>query len=166
MQAAFVDIGLEKAAFLYVDDVYLHPKHRPVGSDVDDFEDDVSEGVSAASLAVIFEDEPKEPPEPALRLSDEKEEKRLIAKIKQALKAIGYTFQAWRQAQGVWLIWRDRDESYKSAKIRLYKFGGQREWKLVRLNSENSWVPVSENNQVAKAIAPLLVELRNLAVNC
>src|SRR6478609_4562705 len=24
MQAAFVDIGLEKAAFLYVDDVYVH----------------------------------------------------------------------------------------------------------------------------------------------
>ncbi len=26
MQAAFVDIGLEKAAFLYVDDVYVHPQ--------------------------------------------------------------------------------------------------------------------------------------------
>ena len=26
MQAAFVDIGLEKAAFLYVDDVFVHPK--------------------------------------------------------------------------------------------------------------------------------------------
>src|SRR3989344_5075479 len=26
MQAAFVDIGLDKAAFLYVDDVYVHPK--------------------------------------------------------------------------------------------------------------------------------------------
>src|SRR6478735_10786533 len=26
MQAAFVDIGLEKAAFLYVDDIYVHPK--------------------------------------------------------------------------------------------------------------------------------------------
>ena len=26
MQAAFVDIGLEKAAFLYVDDVYVHPE--------------------------------------------------------------------------------------------------------------------------------------------
>ena len=121
--------------------------------------------MSAASLAVIFEDEPREPSEPAPRLSDEKEEKRLITKIKQALKAIGFTIQAWRQAQGVWLIWRDRDESYKSAKIRLYKLGGQREWKLVRLNSENRWVPVSENNQVNKAIAPLLVELRNLAVN-
>ena len=26
MQAAFVDVGLEKAAFLYVDDIYVHPK--------------------------------------------------------------------------------------------------------------------------------------------
>src|SRR5688500_1306478 len=26
MQAAFVDIGLDKAAFLYVDDVYVHPE--------------------------------------------------------------------------------------------------------------------------------------------
>src|SRR4051812_20896526 len=26
MQAAFVDIGLEKAAFLYVDDVFVHPE--------------------------------------------------------------------------------------------------------------------------------------------
>src|ERR1035437_3122962 len=26
MQAAFVDIGLDKAAFLYVDDIYVHPK--------------------------------------------------------------------------------------------------------------------------------------------
>ena len=25
MQAAFVDVGLEKAAFLYVDDIYVHP---------------------------------------------------------------------------------------------------------------------------------------------
>ena len=28
MQAAFVDIGLEKAAFLYVDDVYVHSELR------------------------------------------------------------------------------------------------------------------------------------------
>jgi hypothetical protein len=91
-----------------------------------------------------------------------KEEKKLIEKIKKELKAIGYTFAVWRQTgYGVWLIWNDRSERYKSAKIRLYKDKGS--WQLRRLNSEDSWVPVSENNQVAKAIAPLLVELRNLA---
>jgi ribonuclease G len=26
MQAAFVDVGLDKAAFLYVDDIYVHPQ--------------------------------------------------------------------------------------------------------------------------------------------
>jgi hypothetical protein len=124
-----------------------------------------SEGLSAASLAEAVEDVPRVDHKPTSSVAISKAEKKLIEKIKKELKAIGFTFQAWRQAQGVWLIWRDRDESYKSAKIRLYKFGGQREWKLVRLNSENSWVPVSENNQVNKAIAPLLVELRNLVTD-
>ena len=91
-----------------------------------------------------------------------KAEKKLIEKIKKELKAIGYTFAVWRQTgYGVWLIWNDRSERYQSAKIRLYR--GQETWDLKRLNSENSWVPVSQTNQVNLAIAPLLVELRNLA---
>src|SRR3954464_9732712 len=47
MQAAFVDIGLEKAAFLYVDDVYVH-------SEV--FEDDEGEP-SAVVLPVEVQSE-------------------------------------------------------------------------------------------------------------
>src|SRR6476620_4848625 len=44
MQAAFVDIGLEKAAFLYVDDVYVH-------SEV--FEEEDAGEHSVAPLSVI-----------------------------------------------------------------------------------------------------------------
>lgn len=55
MQAAFVDIGLEKAAFLYVDDVYVH-------SEV--FEEDEgseeSEGADAREAASGIEGEPEE----------------------------------------------------------------------------------------------------------
>jgi len=38
MQAAFVDIGLEKAAFLYVDDIYVHPKVMGDDAEVTDAE--------------------------------------------------------------------------------------------------------------------------------
>jgi Rne/Rng family ribonuclease len=41
MQAAFVDIGLDKAAFLYVDDIYVHP--QVMGEDAE-IEEDSSEG--------------------------------------------------------------------------------------------------------------------------
>ena len=67
----------------------------------------------------------------------------------------------WRQTYNVWLIYRTWEESYKSAKIRLYKSQGA--WELMRLNSEGSWVAVSKNNQVNKAIETLLVQLRELA---
>src|SRR5579862_3028913 len=40
MQAAFVDIGLEKAAFLYVDDVYVHDTASAMGEDVGEEEDE------------------------------------------------------------------------------------------------------------------------------
>lgn len=76
MQAAFVDIGLEKAAFLYVDDVYLHPKRqhsdeledgiRPTHADLDEDENDVdvqtlegadaSEGAESAEQADVAVD--------------------------------------------------------------------------------------------------------------
>src|SRR5882724_7616381 len=36
MQAAFVDIGLDKAAFLYVSDVFVHPKAFAEDSDPGD----------------------------------------------------------------------------------------------------------------------------------
>ncbi|MBS1958829.1 MAG: Rne/Rng family ribonuclease [Bdellovibrionales bacterium] len=42
MQAAFVDIGLDKAAFLYVDDIYVHPK--VMGEETEVAGDDESEG--------------------------------------------------------------------------------------------------------------------------
>ena len=46
MQAAFVDIGLDKAAFLYVDDIYVHPKvmgdAEIVGHDDDEYEEEVA----------------------------------------------------------------------------------------------------------------------------
>ena len=45
MQAAFVDIGLEKAAFLYVDDVYVH----------EEVQEGNSEGASQGQTAVSFE---------------------------------------------------------------------------------------------------------------
>lgn len=47
MQAAFVDIGLDKAAFLYVDDIYVHPKVMGEETDVaseDEEEGDTGEG--------------------------------------------------------------------------------------------------------------------------
>jgi Rne/Rng family ribonuclease len=45
MQAAFVDIGLDKAAFLYVDDIYVHP--QVMGEDAE-IEDDSAEGEAEA----------------------------------------------------------------------------------------------------------------------
>ncbi len=36
MQAAFVDIGLDKAAFLYVDDIYVHPKVMGEDAELED----------------------------------------------------------------------------------------------------------------------------------
>jgi len=43
MQAAFVDVGLDKAAFLYVDDIYVHPKVMGEETEVVDEEDDHGE---------------------------------------------------------------------------------------------------------------------------
>ncbi len=68
MQAAFVDIGLEKAAFLYVDDVYVHPEIwekqeelAPASQDAPDAPDpgdseggSGSEGLIAAGTGVII----------------------------------------------------------------------------------------------------------------
>src|SRR3954447_15380684 len=45
MQAAFVDIGLEKAAFLYVDDVFVHSQV------VEDDEDEAPEAEAASGDA-------------------------------------------------------------------------------------------------------------------
>src|SRR5215210_2072557 len=45
MQAAFVDIGLEKAAFLYVDDVYVH-------SEVWEEEEEIANRTSSALAEV------------------------------------------------------------------------------------------------------------------
>jgi Rne/Rng family ribonuclease len=36
MQAAFVDVGLDKAAFLYVDDIFVHPQAMGAETEVDD----------------------------------------------------------------------------------------------------------------------------------
>jgi ribonuclease E len=36
MQAAFVDVGLDKAAFLYVDDIYVHPKVMGDDAEIDE----------------------------------------------------------------------------------------------------------------------------------
>ncbi|MGE0614924.1 MAG: Rne/Rng family ribonuclease [Bacteriovoracia bacterium] len=44
MQAAFVDIGLEKAAFLYVDDVYVHDMSSTMGAMGEDVSDDEEYG--------------------------------------------------------------------------------------------------------------------------
>ncbi len=62
MQAAFVDVGLDKAAFLYVDDIYVHPKVMGEENEVHDdeyHEQHESQGenqeiaVEASSSAVI-----------------------------------------------------------------------------------------------------------------
>jgi ribonuclease E len=42
MQAAFVDVGLDKAAFLYVDDIYVHPK--VMGEETEVVDDSNDEG--------------------------------------------------------------------------------------------------------------------------
>jgi len=49
MQAAFVDIGLEKAAFLYVDDIYVHPKVMGDDAELTDSEVTDAEIVEEAS---------------------------------------------------------------------------------------------------------------------
>ena len=43
MQAAFVDVGLDKAAFLYVDDIYVHPKVMGEETEVEESYDDSHE---------------------------------------------------------------------------------------------------------------------------
>ncbi len=93
-----------------------------------------------------------------------KQEKKLVAEIKQALHAIGFTMNVWRQTgYGVWLIWRDLDERYRSAKIRLYRLNGV--WELKRLGGElGGIVPLSKGHEVSRAIAPLLVQLRALEI--
>src|SRR5919108_2562043 len=52
MQAAFVDIGLEKAAFLYVDDVYVHSEiwEEEEGSTVETAAASSDEGGSEAGV--------------------------------------------------------------------------------------------------------------------
>ena len=55
MQAAFVDIGLEKAAFLYVDDVFVHPTNFRM--------EDEAENESFEEVAVSTESTPAETPE-------------------------------------------------------------------------------------------------------
>jgi ribonuclease E len=47
MQAAFVDIGLDKAAFLYVDDIYVHPKVMGDDTDFNDHDHGEEEGEEA-----------------------------------------------------------------------------------------------------------------------
>jgi ribonuclease G len=43
MQAAFVDVGLDKAAFLYVDDIYVHPEVMGEETEVTPDESETSE---------------------------------------------------------------------------------------------------------------------------
>lgn len=47
MQAAFVDIGLEKAAFLYVDDIYVHPKVMGEETEMDDEANEMADSESS-----------------------------------------------------------------------------------------------------------------------
>jgi ribonuclease E len=61
MQAAFVDIGLDKAAFLYVDDIFVHPK--VMGDDAEVNEEEYEEEASENDDEV--ESEPKPPRKPA-----------------------------------------------------------------------------------------------------
>src|SRR4051812_42098275 len=53
MQAAFVDIGLEKAAFLYVDDVYVHSEffeeEEPANEGGGEHEHDVGGGAELST---------------------------------------------------------------------------------------------------------------------
>jgi len=58
MQAAFVDIGLEKAAFLYVDDVYVHPEL---------FEDEEGEVTSEVIPVVAATEETKKTEEESVQ---------------------------------------------------------------------------------------------------
>src|SRR6476619_2750659 len=51
MQAAFVDIGLEKAAFLYVDDVYVHSEIWEEQEGPEEGDQSVSQIVSEESVA-------------------------------------------------------------------------------------------------------------------
>lgn len=92
----------------------------------------------------------------------QKEEKKLISKIKQALKAIGYSLGGWRQTPGVWLIWCDRAESYRSATIRLYRLDGT--WELKRLHRDDGLIPLPQSHQVSKAIAMEIDHLRALSM--
>ncbi len=46
MQAAFVDVGLEKAAFLYVDDIYVHPKVMGEETEIHEMDEGQDEGNS------------------------------------------------------------------------------------------------------------------------
>ncbi|MBN23341.1 MAG: ribonuclease G [Bdellovibrionaceae bacterium] len=59
MQAAFVDIGLEKAAFLYVDDVFHYDKDKKANTELSQDEDredsDLDEEVEAEALAEAIE---------------------------------------------------------------------------------------------------------------
>lgn len=57
MQAAFVDIGLEKAAFLYVDDVYTAPLHSPEDEGDDDREGSSEGEVSTAPVGAETDSE-------------------------------------------------------------------------------------------------------------
>ena len=57
MQAAFVDIGLEKAAFLYVDDVFIHGQDASEDNDKNKAEDQKNLEVEAELVNSILEDE-------------------------------------------------------------------------------------------------------------
>ena len=58
MQAAFVDIGLDKAAFLYVDDIYVHPKVMGEDAEIEDAElEEVSDEQDSIEAQDVSEDQ-------------------------------------------------------------------------------------------------------------
>jgi Rne/Rng family ribonuclease len=59
MQAAFVDVGLDKAAFLYVDDIFVHPK--VMGDDAEMIEEEYEEESSEGASSEGSSEEPKAP---------------------------------------------------------------------------------------------------------
>lgn len=66
MQAAFVDIGLEKAAFLYVDDVYVHSESVWTEEDIEERFDSHSSDASDSEAEVEPEQEHEESSESVL----------------------------------------------------------------------------------------------------
>ena len=92
MQAAFVDVGLDKAAFLYVDDIYVHPKvmgeENEVVDDEEELEEEVEiEGIDEGVEAEVDESIGTEETEEGLELKGEaevSEEEQVTAKSSES----------------------------------------------------------------------------------